>query len=182
MCSTRRSAATRTRSSRGDRADTVNFGGNILAASVDCVHSSGQVYNDSGYNVATDSSCPSGTGGKQGVPASQIGLGPLSSNGGPTQTDRITTSSAAYDIAPVGGSFNVFCGGDDQRGFARTQPGAHGCDAGAYQVAPPKVTSVSPDEAAPGSWLTVTGANLSDVTAVTFRSTSATFFPRARPP
>lgn len=62
------------------------------------------------------------------------GLGPLADNGGPTQTMALLPGSTAVDHVPTP------CGTTpDQRGVARPQ-GA-GCDAGAYELAPPNVTA-----------------------------------------
>jgi CSLREA domain-containing protein len=62
------------------------------------------------------------------------GIGPLADNGGPTKTMALLPGSTAVDhvAAPCGTT-------PDQRGVARPQ-GA-GCDAGAYELAPPGVTT-----------------------------------------
>ena len=57
-------------------------------------------------------------------------LGPLQDNGGPTQTMAPAAGGPAVDAAPATG-----CPATDQRGAAR--PTGAGCDAGAYEVAPP---------------------------------------------
>jgi large repetitive protein len=128
----------------------IELGGNILAnpaASGDCAHLGGTV-DDLGYNVTvtddTTNTCGFGTADGDTVASlSAIGLLSLGSNGGPTQTQQITSASAAYDTVPA--SASDLCGADtdDQRGVARLQPGASSCDAGAYQVAQPKITTSS---------------------------------------
>lgn len=83
---------------------------------------------DEGYNVSDDSSCisvPTSTFASD----SQIGLGQLSYNGGPTQTESIPPNSvAASNVAPPPATCGIPV---DQRGFGRP---ARGCSAGAYQV------------------------------------------------
>jgi hypothetical protein len=61
-------------------------------------------------------------------------LGFLASNGGPTRTRAIAPGSAAANLAD-----QALCAAIDQRGVARPQGG--GCDAGAYELAPPSVTT-----------------------------------------
>lgn len=65
------------------------------------------------------------------------------------------------------------CTGDDQRDVPYVQGGAHACDAGAYQVAPPTLASVSAASAPSGTQITLTGTNLDNVTALTFGSAAA---------
>jgi hypothetical protein len=85
---------------------------------------------DGGGNVALPASTP--CPGTVGNP----GLGPLANNGGPTETMALHPGSNAIDRVPAP------CGTDpDQRGIARPQ-GA-GCDAGAYELAPPAITSAT---------------------------------------
>jgi len=124
----------------------VELGGDILAnagsADGDCVSISAEPQ-DLGYNVTDDITCGFGTADGSVVSTNGIGLFPLASNGGPTQTQQITSASAAYDIVPT--SATNLCSADtyDQRGVLSLQPGAAGCDAGAYQVAQPKITTSS---------------------------------------
>jgi CSLREA domain-containing protein len=63
-------------------------------------------------------------------------LAPLADNGGPTQTMRLQPGSAAIDQVPASGAG---CPATDQRGVAR--PSGTACDIGAYESAPPKVTT-----------------------------------------
>jgi CSLREA domain-containing protein len=89
---------------------------------------------DGGYNLdfpAFDTSCP---GGHQDPK-----LGPLSGNGGPTQTVALLAGSGAIDQIPPGPA----CPATDQRGVARPQPAGGRCDIGAYEYAgPPTCTGV----------------------------------------
>ena len=82
---------------------------------------------DAGGNLTfPDASCP----GTLGDPR----LGPLADNGGPTRTRAIAPGSKAIDLAASG-----LCPATDQRGVGRPQGAA--CDAGAYELAPPKATT-----------------------------------------
>jgi hypothetical protein len=120
----------------------VYLGGNILAntstGGLDC---GGTLPSDLGYNVTDDATCGFGSADGDVVSISGIGLLALASNGGPTQTQQITSTSAAYDMVPTSATDLCATGLDDQRGVARLQPGASGCDAGAFQVAQPKITT-----------------------------------------
>ncbi len=60
----------------------------------------------------------------------------LAFNGGPTETLAIRTQSPAIDLVA-----SSSCSGADQRGIPRPQP--EGCSAGAYQYAPPLITSTA---------------------------------------
>jgi len=85
---------------------------------------------DGGGNVALPASTP--CPGVVGNP----GLGPLTDNGGPTQTMALHPGSIAVDRVPAP------CGTvPDQRGI--TRPQGAGCDAGAYELAPPSITTVT---------------------------------------
>ncbi len=85
-------------------------------------------FNDGGGNVALPATTP--CPGLVGNPE----LGPLADNGGPTETMALRAGSIAIDRVPAP------CGTTpDQRGVARPQ-GA-GCDAGAYEFAPPDIAA-----------------------------------------
>src|SRR6202012_921232 len=89
-------------------------------------------------------------------------LGPLAINGGPTQTLAIGPGSAAIDTIP-----SATCGASvDQRGMNR--PYGAGCDAGAYESAPPALASPAATVTGPDS-ASVSGAvnpNLTDAKVV----------------
>ncbi|MDQ2980776.1 MAG: PASTA domain-containing protein [Actinomycetota bacterium] len=63
-------------------------------------------------------------------------LGPLADNGGPTKTRALGAGSAALDKVPATGAN---CTATDQRSV--TRPRGTACDIGAYEVAPPVVTT-----------------------------------------
>jgi CSLREA domain-containing protein len=84
----------------------------------------------SNNTLSTDTSCGlAGVGDVQGV---NPGLGPLTNNGGPTDTRAIGPTSPATDHGGAG------CQATDQRGVARPQGGA--CDIGAYEYRAPTLT------------------------------------------
>jgi CSLREA domain-containing protein len=110
---------------------------------------------DGGGNVtlpATTPTCP-------GLVANPH-LGPLADNGGPTATMALTAGSPAIDlIKPPCGTM------PDQRGVPRPQ-GA-GCDAGAYEFAPPDVVTGPPSGVSAKS-ATVTGTISPNARATTW--------------
>jgi CSLREA domain-containing protein len=113
---------------------TVELRGSVIN---DDPHGCGTVTGTSSYNVDAGSSCPVGTGGASNTAPL---LGPLASNGGPTQTMALLTGSPAIDRVPL-----AACTDDvaapltvDQRGLARPIPAGGACDAGAFEsTAPP---------------------------------------------
>jgi hypothetical protein len=76
-----------------------------------------------GTSLADDASCGSGAAMRVG----DAMLGPLASNGGPTQTHALLVGSAAIEAAT---SCSVTT---DQRYVARPQPSGGACDIGAYE-------------------------------------------------
>jgi len=110
---------------------------------------------DAGYNLDSDSTCfavgasgltPEASGDQVSV---NPDLGPLSSNGGPTQTDALLSGSPA-----IGHALSASCPATDQRGVPR--PSA--CDIGAYQTggADLALAESGPAAAAVGSPVTYT--------------------------
>jgi hypothetical protein len=92
--------------------------------------------NDGGGNLSDDNTCnltlPSSAGGVPDAGAGGLNLGPLASNGGPTQTIALLASSVAISSGVVGN-----CPATDQRGVARPVSGANpSCSSGAYQFVP----------------------------------------------
>jgi hypothetical protein len=72
-------------------------------------------------------------------------LGPLASNGGPTQTLLPTATSPAADVIPETTTLRgvTVCPGTDQRGVARPGHGETGCTIGAVEAALSKATTTS---------------------------------------
>jgi hypothetical protein len=68
------------------------------------------------------------------LPSTAAGFGPLQDNGGPVDTRALLGGSAAIDRGTGGG-----CPATDARGVVRPQQAA--CDIGAYEFAPPNVTT-----------------------------------------
>jgi predicted outer membrane repeat protein len=81
-------------------------------------------FNDRGYNLSSDASCgfSTATGSQNNV--SNLNLGTLANNGGPTQTIALLSGSTALGVVASG------CLATDQRGVRRP---ATNCDAGAYE-------------------------------------------------
>jgi CSLREA domain-containing protein len=133
---------------------TTSVNNSVLAdnAPENCV----QVPN-SAHNVSwPDATCPGTNADPQ--------LGALADNGGPTQTQALAADSPAVDAVPADGSS---CEPLDQRGVTRPRLGA--CDAGAYEVAPPRVTTGD------ASAISTTAATLSGTVNPSLRAASYHF-------
>jgi hypothetical protein len=152
----------------------VQLGGDILSENEgDCAVGGEGKFVDDGYNLAGEDTCEfTQPTSDSTVTAAELDLSALADNGGPTETQRINSASIAHDAVPIGAQLGedgpVLCAGSDQRGLARSQPGASACDAGAYQIAPPTLSASSSHSAEVGVTLQLSGANLSNVSAVTF--------------
>jgi len=88
-----------------------------------------QPLTDLGYNIDTGSSCGFSTA-NHSMSNTNPQLGPLASNGGPTQTMALPLGSPAVDAIPS--STSGCTGTTDQRGT--TRPQGAGCDVGAYEL------------------------------------------------
>jgi hypothetical protein len=125
-----------------DNGDAGGHGAVQVAADVfdgSCDQPGHGTWTDAGYNGGSDSSCfNSGTGDVNAGPDPALGLGPLASNGGPTQTIAPQPGSPVTGIIPspitvtLGGSQVELCRAIDQRGYSSAPPAA--CDAGAVQT------------------------------------------------
>ena len=113
----------------------------------------GQPVTDVGYNIDTGTSCGFTTS-SHSLNSTSPQLGPLTSNGGSTQTMALPAGSPAVDTIPA--STSGCAGTTDQRGTTRPQGAA--CDAGAYEL----VQSGSGTPSVP-SGLTVAGTTSSSV-------------------
>ena len=101
----------------------------------------GDPVSDGGFNLAFPSAgCPAGFA--VGDPV----LGPLSSNGGPTDTMALGAGSAAVDAVPTSSCMSP----SDQRGLPR--PSGPACDIGAFEV------QQTPSAAAPPQGSPLTGS------------------------
>lgn len=119
---------------------TLVLRGTILAANTgpqgaDCARSASSagppVTTSQGHNLLGDlGNCELAPQTGDQLNVSNPGLGPLASNGGPTQTRALLAGSPAID---AGGSE---CPATDQRGVARPQGPA--CDIGAFELQPPE--------------------------------------------
>jgi len=89
----------------------------------------GPVIVDNGYNLDSGTSCGFSTS-NHSLNSTDPMLGPLASNGGPTQTMALMSGSPAINVIPT--SFAGCNGSTDQRGVSRPQ-GA-GCDIGAFET------------------------------------------------
>lgn len=124
---------------------SVSMEGTLLsnAPQPDCA---GGVPTDGGYNLADDASCGlTGSGSTNSVAG--LSLGSLGPYGGPNQTMPPSSASSAVDRIPGGDT--ALCTGTDERGVPRPQ--GPGCDVGAVELAPTKVSlSASPSPATVG--------------------------------
>jgi hypothetical protein len=120
--------------------DTINALNTATASGADC---SGTVMSQ-GYNLENATDCAfTATGDQLNTDPK---LGPLGSNGGPTQTMALLSSSPAIDAGdpacPAAGTDE----GTDQRGVTRPQGPA--CDIGAFELVP--ATAPTPPVPVPG--------------------------------
>ena len=83
---------------------------------------------NAGYNIDTGSSCGFSNHSMNNTDPQ---LGPLASNGGPTQTMALQLGSPAIDAIPLSAGI---CSGTDQRGDPRPDSNESTCDIGAYEL------------------------------------------------
>lgn len=102
----------------------------IVANGMNSANCSGTgVITDSGYNLDDGTSCGF-TAANNSITSTDPQLGPMQSNGGPTQTMAPFFKSPVVDAIP---SATAGCaGGDDQRGISRPQ--GNGCDIGSMET------------------------------------------------
>jgi uncharacterized repeat protein (TIGR01451 family) len=115
---------------------TVTVAADVFADSCD---QAGGTWHDQGYNATSDWTCFNlGPGDVAAGDPAALDLGPLVSNGGPTQTIMPQPGSPAIGIIPgntlvsLPGGTQWLCPVTDQRGYYTSAPGA--CDAGAVQT------------------------------------------------
>jgi hypothetical protein len=109
---------------------TVTLTGTIVADSTTGPNCTGTMTETSGHNLDSGHSCGFSLPGD--ITGTEPSLGPLASNGGPTQTRALRHGSPAIDH---GGTSATGCPATDQRRRPRPdEPGDHGsCDIGAYE-------------------------------------------------
>ena len=115
---------------------TANIKNSLVANNVDGNCSASQepgqgITNTAGVNFDTDGTCA----GFTQVTSEVLNLGPLATNGGPTQTHALLAGSVAIDAVTDCTDWESHPVATDQRGIARPQ--GHACDAGAYELIPP---------------------------------------------
>jgi hypothetical protein len=109
---------------------TVILTGTLLAGSTTGPNCRGHIAEAQGYNLDSGTSC--GLARTTDLTATNPLLGPLSNNGGPTQTMALEPASPAID---QGGTRATGCPATDQRGQPRPDEARDGgaCDSGAYE-------------------------------------------------
>jgi hypothetical protein len=157
-------------------AGSVDLGADLLAANG--AHDCSGTITDQGYNDSDDGTCTP-IEPTSHVADPQLSVDAPAANGGPTESARLVSTSDADVAVPagqiVGSEAAPFCSGTDQRGIARTQGPATQCDAGAFQYAPPVVTSLSPRSALElGLPVTLNGYGFANLTGAAFGSTAVT--------
>jgi CSLREA domain-containing protein len=111
-----------------------------------------------GHNLSDDATCGlTDATDHQGAP---VPLGPLTDNGGPTDTEAPPPGTAAVNAG-------AGCPSEDQRGVSR--PRGTACDIGAYEVAPPLATTGA------ASGVTFGAAKLNGTVDPSARETTAVF-------
>jgi CSLREA domain-containing protein len=95
-----------------------------------------------GYNVDAGNSCTDVTDDTDLENTSSV-LGPLATNGGPTQTHALLAGSPAIDRVPTAQCLDLTPAAltVDQRGAGFTRPVGAACDAGAFEVQPPPTSN-----------------------------------------
>ena len=110
----------------------------IFAASISGSNCSGPPITDQGFNISTDASCAFAKGtSHNNVPDTQLKLGLLQNNGGPTKTIALGAGSLAIDTVPVEFRNDQAMPPNqittDQRGSKRPDAAEGICDIGAYE-------------------------------------------------
>jgi IPT/TIG domain len=145
----------------------------------DCDQAPGGTVTDNGYNlIGNTTGCF--TTVSTDITNEAAVLGPLASNGGPTQTLLPDDGSPAINAVPTAvcesAAFLDSTHPADQRGVSRPRGGA--CEIGSVEVAAPVITKFSPTSGKTGTEVTITGHHFSGadgVTAVYFAGLSANF-------
>jgi len=160
-------------------AGTIIAGDSASHTGQDCDEISGGTVTDYGYNlIGTTAGCF--TTMSTDITNTAAVLGPLRSNGGPTQTLLPLAGSPAINAIPAAtcesAGFLDSRHPTDQRGVSRPQGGR--CEIGSVEVAAPVITKFSPASGKRGTLVTLTGKHFKGtdgVTAVYFAGFSADF-------
>jgi hypothetical protein len=109
---------------------TATIGGTIIADNrfSDCGGT--PTLSDQGYNLDSDGTCGFTASTDLASTNPQLDPSGLQSNGGPTQTIALQSTSPAIDLIPTA---NNMCPATDQRGGVRPDDGETACDIGAYE-------------------------------------------------
>lgn len=157
-------------------AGTIIAGDTSTSTGPDCHESPGSTVTDNGYNLIGNTTDCFTTVTTDITNTSAV-LGPLASNGGPTETLLPQIGSPAINAIPTStcesAQFLDSSTPADQRGISRPQGGA--CEIGSVEVAAPVITKFSPTSGPKGTKVTITGTHLGGVTAVYFAGFSSTF-------
>jgi CSLREA domain-containing protein len=137
-------------------ADNVSYLPNLSAAYAD--NCSATSVTSQGHNLSDGIDCS--LGGAADQQGADPRLGPLTANGGPTDTEALPAGSPAID-------HGAECPATDQRGVSR--PRGNACDIGAYEFAPPLATT------APASSVAFGEATLNGTVDPSARETTARF-------
>jgi hypothetical protein len=144
---------------------TIVAGGIVpVGTGSNCATASGGSFTDDGYNLEDTTPSQCGLTSQSSIVGESPMLGALASNGGPTDTLAISSSSSpAVDAGgPAGAPCTDATGAPiatDQRGVARGEP----CDIGAFELSEPPRNSAAPTvsgaaetnmqlNCAPGTW------------------------------
>ena len=132
---------------------TVAVAGDVFDGSCD---QAGGTWADGGYNAGSDSTCfNGGTGNVNAGSSAALSLGPLASNGGPTQTIVPLAGSPVTGLIPdpttvtLGGQVQL-CPATDQRGYVSAA--GTNCDAGAVQTSGSPPALALKDTATPSTF------------------------------
>jgi len=153
---------------------TVRLQGTILAESTGGNDNCGGTITDGGYNISNDSSCEFSATGS--LNSTNPELSSLGSNGGPTDTIALESTSPA--IAKILPADCTYANGDalttDQRGYGRPAPGQTDCCIGAYEYSAVPFTATPTPTASATATPTATTTPTATATATQTATPTAT--------
>ncbi|MGI8551162.1 MAG: choice-of-anchor Q domain-containing protein, partial [Dehalococcoidia bacterium] len=143
---------------------SLSLGNSIVAKNTGGDCNFGITVMDQGYNLDSDNTCKLSVANHDLPNTADPKLGPLGSNGGPSQTLALLTGSPAIDAGGSPGSGGFNCAPADQRGVRRPQGAA--CDIGAFErttlPVPTLSTSLSSGGQTGGSITIFSGGSATD--------------------